>query len=171
MAGSTSLGIPAALGLYGKSLPHHLSNQLKYVKIPLDFCGGWLCHSKIASPFWKVHETLQGQDLGWVSSAHLLNWPWTWVVKDQGALKPREEDLFVLWNNFLMFTDIKMYVPLNFKIMSWCAPTQAPRTCKFYFCHCNSHLSLVKSSSNVSAFLSRKEMHCKSRSYHGLTDY
>lgn len=69
----TSLGIPAALGLHGKSLLQHLSNQLKCVKIPLKICGDGCGLGKTAPPFWKVHETLQGWDLGWISPAYLLN--------------------------------------------------------------------------------------------------
>lgn len=118
MARTTSLGIPAALGFYCKSLPQHLSNQLEHMKIPLNICGGWLGLWENCFPFlegaWDPPSIGFGLNFTSTFSELILD-------LDGGKLKehltPWEEDLFVLWNVFLMFAGIKMHVPLHFE---WC---------------------------------------------------
>lgn len=91
MAGTTILEIPAALGLHGKSLQCHLSNQMKCLKSHLTSAEDVCSHGETVQPFWKaheVHETCQRQDRGWVSPAHLLDWPGCGWRKTRGRIKP-----------------------------------------------------------------------------------
>lgn len=129
----------------------------------MSVVGGCGC-GKATQPFQKALET--SKDRIWAGFDICVS---TGLALDGNGgrhkehLTPRKENHpFVLPNIFLMSVDIKICGLLNFKRMFWCALAQAPRTCRFYLCHCSSHLSLAKPALNTTASPSRRAIHRKS---------